>query len=49
MKLKIFKTFFLGAYLALGAWIFFSWIDIVCNNLDPYPVYFAWNFFTLFF
>ena len=33
----------------LFAWMFISWIDVVTHNLDPEPVYQAWNFFALLF
>lgn len=30
-------------------WTIISWIDVVIHNLDPEPVYQAWNLFTLLF
>ena len=33
----------------LFAWMFISWIDVVTHNLDPEPIYHAWNFFALLF
>lgn len=31
----------------LFAWMFISWIDVVTHNLDPEPMYQAWNLFVL--
>ena len=31
------------------AWIIGSWVDVVVHNLNPDPVYKAWNLFTLLF
>ena len=33
--------------IAIIAWFVLSYIDVVSNNLDPVPVYEAWNLFTL--
>ena len=49
MKLTTIRNILLSLYLALGAWIFISWVDVAIHSLDTYPVYYAWNFFTLFF
>jgi hypothetical protein len=43
------KNLFFGACFAFDFWIFASWINIVMHNTKPDPVYYAWNFFTLFF
>ena len=34
------------SFLAL-AWMVGSWVDVVANNLNPDPVYKAWNLFVL--
>lgn len=31
----------------LLAWMFISWIDVIAHNLDPEPVYQAWNIFAI--
>lgn len=33
----------------LLAWMFISWIDVITHNLNPNPVYHAWNLFILLF
>lgn len=33
---------------AFAVWVLWSFIDVVCHNLEPNPVYQAWNIFTLF-
>lgn len=42
-------SFFAGASTTFIAWLFLSWLDVVLHNMDPEPVYRAWNFFALFF
>lgn len=46
---KLLKLLFFGAALLFDIWVFASWIDIILHNLNPDPIYQAWNFFTLFF
>ena len=31
------------------AWGVLSWVDVVMHNLNPNPVYQAWNLFAIFF
>lgn len=45
----VLKSSALGALCAFDIWLIASWIDVILHNLDPNPVYQAWNFFTLFF
>lgn len=35
--------------VAFDIWIFASWVNIVLHNTHPNPVYWSFNFFTLFF
>ena len=33
--------------IMFGAWFIMSWINICVNNVQPEPVYAAWNMITL--
>lgn len=46
---KLLELLFFGATLLFDIWVFASWIDVILHNLNPDPIYKAWNFFTLFF
>ena len=48
-KFKALKAVVSGAFLAFDVWFFASWVDVITHNVDPNPVYQAWNFFVLFF
>lgn len=41
------KVIYFGALAGLCLWVFASWVDIVTHNMNPDPIYKAWNFFTL--
>ena len=47
--IKIAIDIFVIVSCILLAWMFISWVDVVTHNLDPEPVYQAWNIFALLF
>ena len=42
------KTMNLAAVL-FWAWIIFSFVEVLCKNVRPDPLYSAWNLFVLLF
>lgn len=47
--LKMIENWFLANSVLLMLWVFISWVDIITHNLDPEPVYQAWNIFAMLF
>ena len=47
--LKMLVDWLIVTGFLLMAWMIISWIDIVAHNLDPQPVYQAWNLFAILF
>lgn len=45
LKVSYYMVSFLMVMMIL--WFMMSFVDVVMNNLNPYPVYKAWNLFTL--
>lgn len=45
---KFFNTLSSIIIIALLAWIFISYIDVVIDNISMNPHHGAWNFFTVF-
>lgn len=44
---KLLELLFFGAVLLFDIWVFASWIDVILHNVNPDPIYQAWNLFTL--
>lgn len=45
LKVSYYMVSFLMIMMIL--WFLMSFVDVVMNNLNPYPVYQEWNLFTL--
>jgi hypothetical protein len=51
MVMNIAKYTFMAASIALFAWMFISWINVISHNTQPggYDLIWNWNFFKVFF
>ncbi len=47
LKISYYTT--ISLMIVLSAWIMASYLDVVTHNLNPDPVYKAWNLFVLLF
>ena len=44
---KVLEAIFLVISFLLIFWVAGSWIEVICKNLDPEPMYWPLNFFVL--
>ena len=45
---KILWFLYCAAGVLFVAWVLFSWLDIIADNIAPNPVHWQYNFFVLF-
>lgn len=48
MLKKILWFLYCAAGALFVAWILFSWLDVIADNIAPDPVHWKYNFFILF-